>query len=66
MLKKIERGEVNDAKIEAARATPCIKVGVVMDDKIVSIDMPWATIRASAEPVLSAFVLKQMQEAREH
>ena len=66
LLKKIERGEVNDAKIEAARPKPCIKFGVMMDDKFISIDMPWATIRENSELALSEYVLKQMLETRDH
>jgi hypothetical protein len=65
LLKKIERGEVTGGKIDAARTKPCLKYGVAMDDKFISIDMPWAMIRESSEPALAEFVLKQMMEARE-
>lgn len=69
MIKAAERGEKIDVrfaeKIEAARAKESIKFGIVMDDKIVSIDMPWATIRATSEMGLAEYVLKQMRGARE-
>jgi hypothetical protein len=35
-----------------------------MDDKIITIDMPWTTIRATSEAALSEYILKQMREAR--
>ena len=66
LLKQVERGEVNDAKIEAARTKPFIKFGVLMDDKFISIDMPWVTIRKYSEIALAEYVLKQMQERRDH
>lgn len=53
MLKAVDRGEKVDVrfaeKIEAARDKESIKFGVVMDDKIVTVDMPWATLRETSE-----------------
>jgi hypothetical protein len=63
-LKQIERGEVSDAKIEAARAKSFIKFGVAMDDKFISVEMPWDTIRENSEGSLSDDVLKRMLEKR--
>jgi hypothetical protein len=62
MLKKCECGEINGPKIEAARQTPSLKFGVIMDDKLVSIDMPWTVIRENGEVALSAYVLEQMRK----
>jgi ABC-type hemin transport system substrate-binding protein len=49
MLKAAERGEKIDTrfaeKIAAARDKDAFKIGIVMDDKIITIEMPWATIR---------------------
>ena len=68
-LKRAERGEKIDVrfaeKIEAARGKEIFKVGIVMDDKIVMIDMPWATIRSTSEAGLSEYIVKQMRETRE-
>lgn len=65
-LKKAERGEKIDArfaeKVAAARAKEGIKVGVVMDDKVITLDLPWATIRGTTEAGLSEYILRQMQE----
>lgn len=69
IIKAAERGEKIDVrfaeKIDAARAKPSFKFGVVMDDKIITIDMPWATIRATSEAGLSEYIVRQMREARD-
>lgn len=69
MIKAAERGETIDprfaAKLEAARATPFLRVGIVMDDKVISIDMPCDTIRSTGEVGLSEYILKQMRGARD-
>lgn len=68
-LKAAERGEKIDIrfaeKIEAARKTDKFTVGVVMDDKLIKIDMPWATIRETSEVGLAEYILCQMREARD-
>lgn len=68
-IKAAERGEKIDArfaeKIAAARAKESFKVGIVMDDKVITIDMPWSTIRATSEVGLSEYIVRQMREARE-
>ena len=57
MLKAAERGEKIDVrfaeKIDAARAKESFKVGIIMDDKVIIIEMPWATIRTASEAGLS-------------
>lgn len=68
MLKAAERGEKIDvrfaAKIEAARTKPTFKAGVVMDDKVIVLEMPWTLINATSEAALSQYIVDQMQEAR--
>lgn len=68
-LKAAERGETIASdpagKITAARAKESISVAVVMDDKILKIEMPWAKIRESSEAALAAYIVKHMREARE-
>lgn len=67
-LKAAERGDKIDAqfaeKIQVARAKESFKVGVVMDDKVLIITMPWTTIRSSDEKGLAEYILNQMREAR--
>lgn len=67
-IKRAERGEKIDVryaeKIAAARAKDSIKVGIVMDDKVITIDMPWSTIRSTGEVGLAKYILDQMREAR--
>jgi hypothetical protein len=69
MLKAFERGEKIDspfaAKLEAARGRDCLKFVVVMDDKVLTIEMPWATIRETSEAGISEYIVKQMPEARD-
>ena len=68
-LKAFERGELpaNDpgGKVAAARAKDAIKFLVAMDDKFISIDMSWATIRDTSQPGIAEFILNQMREARD-
>lgn len=67
-LKAAERGENIDVrfaeKIEAARKTDSFVVGVMMDDKIIKIEMPWTTIRSTSEVALAEYILDQMREMR--
>jgi hypothetical protein len=68
-LKAAERGDKVDVrfahKIAEARAKASFKVGVVMDDKVITLDMPWATIRSTTEAGLSEWIVDQMREARD-
>lgn len=67
-LAAFERGDPVDpsfaSKMQAARANPSVKFAIVMDDKIISIEMPWETIKSSGEVAMSEYILKQMREHR--
>lgn len=67
-LKAAQRGDKIDvrfaAKIADARTTPSFKVGVVMDDKIITLELSWATIRSTSEAGLAEYILGLMREAR--
>ncbi len=62
-LKAGERGEV--AFKGDARQKPTTKVGIAMDDKVITIEIAWATIRETSEAGLAAYILKLMREQRE-
>lgn len=68
-LKAVERGENIAAdpggRIAAARGKESVLFAVVMDDKIIKIDMPWATIHATSEVGIAEYILKQMREVRD-
>lgn len=68
-LKAAERGDPIDAafaeKIAAARAKDSFRVGIVMDDKVITLDLPWETVRSTSERGLAEYILRQMQEARD-
>lgn len=69
-IMKAERGEpVYDmrfaAKIAEARMQESLKVGIVMDDKVITIELPWETIRSSGEVGLSEYIVRQMREMRD-
>lgn len=71
LLKAIDRGEdvgVNDpaGKIAASRAAGRVKFGIVMDDKLLSIEMDWSTVRSASEAGISALILRHMREQRVH
>jgi len=69
-LKAFERGEPVEARfaaqIQAARSRERFKLGIVMDDKVITIDLPWATINSTGEVGLSEYILKLMREQRAH
>jgi|ERR1039458_8778337 hypothetical protein len=69
LLKAVERGDktADDpcGKIAAALKMDRVKLAVVMDDKILSITMPWITIRETSEAGIAEYVLNQMREARD-
>jgi hypothetical protein len=68
-LKAAERGEKIDIrfaeKIEAARAKESFKAGIVMDDKVITVEMPWTVIRETSEVGLAEYILSQMRETRD-
>ena len=68
LLKRAERGEKIDAKyaekIEAARKEQVFNVGILMDDKVITVAIPWATIRDTSQMGLSEYILNLMQEKR--
>jgi hypothetical protein len=69
LVKAIARGENptedRGGKLAAARNRGSVKFGVVMDDKVLTIDMTWATIRGTSEVGISEFILREMKEARD-
>ena len=64
LLKAAERGAALGAdaagKLAKARTTETVTFAVVMDDKLLKITMPWATIRQNSEAELIQFVLAEM------
>lgn len=68
VLKAAERGEKIDVlfaeKIEAARKQAEFKVGIVMDDRLVKIEISWATIGSMTETGLAKWILDLMRGAR--
>lgn len=67
MLKTAERGGpvANDpaGKIAKSLALGVVKFGIAMDDKVITIEMPWPTIRAMDEAAISEWILAHMQES---
>jgi hypothetical protein len=68
-LKAAERGETiatdPAGKIAAARTRESVTFAVVMDDKVLKIELPWATVRETSEVGIAEYILKQMREARD-
>lgn len=68
-VKAIDRGEKVEGdplgKIEASKARGVFKFAVVMDDKIIALEMAWATIGAHSEVGLAEYILKLMRGSRE-
>jgi len=51
-------------KIEASKARGFIDFVIVMDDKILKIEIPWQTIKELPLPLLCDFIFDQMSEAK--
>ena len=68
MICAAERGEAIDArfaeKLAAARDKEAFRVGIVMDDKVITIDLPWSVIRSSGRVGLAEYILGLMRETR--
>jgi hypothetical protein len=69
-LKAVEHGEnpVSDSggKIAASMVRGSFKTGIVMDDKLITLEMPWKMIRDTSEVALAEYILKQMRNQREN
>lgn len=69
MLKAAERGEPIGigfaAKLEEARGKEHVTFGIVMDDKVIKITLPWQRILETGEVGLSELILKLMRETRD-
>lgn len=69
VIKAVSRGEAVDPRladqVREALKTDVFKAGIVMDDKVITIAMPWTMIRETSEAGLSEYLLKQMRETRD-
>lgn len=50
-------------QMAAARMKPAFKVGIVMDDKVITLEMPWTLIDSTTQPALAEYIVNQMREA---
>lgn len=68
IISAAERGEVVDAKfaekIKEARDKPSFKVGIFMDDKVITIEILWSVVKSSGEVGLAEYILNLMRETR--
>lgn len=68
-IKAAERGQSiapdPTGKLKSARARETVTFGVVMDDKVLKIEMSWVTIRETSEAGIAEYILDQMREARD-
>ena len=53
------------AKLAEARKKETFTIAVVMDDKIVKIEMKWTEIAKTSEAALSALILREMRKPPE-
>lgn len=59
------RGHDPTGKFADALTKPEIVVGIVMDDKVIKMEIAWATIRECGEVALSEMILKYMRGQRD-
>lgn len=67
-LKMLAAGKstANDpaGKIKAALARETVNFGIVMDDKVLTVEMPWSQIRETSEAGIAEWILDYMRDAR--
>jgi len=65
IMKAVSRGEKVAAdpagKIAASIAKGVVKFGIVMDDKVITVEMPWQTIREENEAGISEWIVAYMR-----
>lgn len=61
ILKKTENGEV----FSESRKHPSITFAVVLNDKILKIEMTWKIIRETSQTGIAEFILNHMNESQE-
>lgn len=69
-LKAAERGQKIDPRFDerfaaARRTKESFRVGIVMDDKIITVEMPWVAIQGMTEVGLATYIVGLMREARD-
>lgn len=62
-LKAALRGE--SAELAEARKKPVFNMAIAMDDKVLTITMPWTLVETTNEAALSEYIVDQMREARD-
>lgn len=66
MLKRVARGEkiASDpaGKLERSRERQEVTIGIVMDDKIIQLTLPWKKIEDLTVEFLSDFIIDLMRE----
>lgn len=64
-LKDAERGYFPDmafaAKFKAAREKESFSMGLVMDDKVLTLDIPWTKIQETNATDLTEWIVRKMQ-----
>jgi len=70
ILKDVAAGKsvVEDVggKLAASLARGTAKVAIMMDDKIIAIEMEWDAVRATGQIALAEVIFKKMRGATEH
>lgn len=51
--------------MSAARLKSVFKTALVMDDKVITIEMSWGLVDQTTEPALAEYILKLMREAND-
>ncbi len=57
-------GNDPQGKIAASKAKGFVKIAIVMDDKTITLDIPWKDIEKLTHAQLSEFILDLMMETR--
>lgn len=64
-LKQAERGQYPNQtfrqRIEESKLRGIFVVGIAMDDKIIKVEIPWDTIKATPEKELTTYIVDLMQ-----
>lgn len=62
MVRQLRIANATRVRIPPAMRAKSIKFGIVMDDKVLTIEMDWSAIDESTDVQLVEFIVKQMRE----
>lgn len=66
VAKTLKQAERDKSQLTTpGRDLPIVKIGIIMDDKLITLEISWKLIRETSEAGMAEYVLKAMRESRD-